>query len=173
MSPGRVRLQRIVEAIEDDGTVIFSLMSKPQQILTVKDGLNLLSPRLEIPAGSRLVGYGYRYCPGHWEWALMLRPHRDSDWYEGLVEQLREGALVDPPPEAVNVSPVVAIVSEPNRMDKKGGSRTQVSAYLSSAAQDFSWTPSRYHLEAMLKRAHDLYGWAGPKGLGLEIFERV
>lgn len=145
----------------------------PQQIVQVGDGLDLRPPGAPLPEGVRALGVGYRYTPTHGEWALMLRPHAESSWYEHFTESLREGSLEAPDSREVERDPVLGVVIEPNRMVHKGGSPVQVSAYLLSEASTFEWTPTVPQLHAMLQHAHSLYGWHGPTGLAAEIFQYV
>lgn len=172
MPTDRIRLQRIVLEIAS-GEVFFYVPDDPHQIVTNGAEFDLVRKGSRVKPDFTLQCDGYRYTPTHGEWALLLREHYDTDWYNGLVVGFSQLGQVSKPDLVFPSGRTQAILTEPNRMKWKGGSPLQVSAYLSSDARTFSWKPSRPELELMLCLAFELYGWHGDTGLDREIFSKV
>lgn len=172
MPTDRIRLQRIVLAVAG-GEVFFDVPDDPHHIVTNGAEFDLVRKGSPMPFGFTSLCEGYRYTPTHGEWALLLREHCETDWYEGLLVRFSRLGSVGRPDLVFPHGRTQAILTEPNRMRRKGGSKLQVSAYLSGDARTFSWTPTQPELELMLSLAFDLYGWHGDTGLEREIFSKV
>lgn len=172
MPTDRIRLQRIVLEVAG-GEVFFYVPDDPHDIVTNGSEFNLVRKGSSISIGFTPLCEGYRYTPTHGEWALLLREYRETDWYQDLLLGFSRHENLGRPDLVFPNGRTQAILTEPNRMRWKGGSKLQVSAYLSSDSRTFSWKPTQPELELMLNLAFDLYGWDGDTGLEREIFSKV
>jgi len=168
----RIRLQRIVLDVAG-GVVLFDVPADPHSIVTNGAEFDLVRKGSLTSFGFTSLCEGYRYTPTHGEWALLLREYCETDWYDGLLVRFSRPGSVGRPDLVFPNGRTQAILTEPNRMRWKGGSKVQVSAYLSSDSRTFSWKPTQPELELMLCLAFDLYGWHGDTGLEREIFSKV
>ena len=167
------KLNKIVEKIER-GTIFYRLFSPPQQIIDVGSMWRLEVPSYILGEGESLVAKGYRHCPSHWEWVLILRYYKGQPWLSAIQKEFSEGlggirevAPIDMHP------PAISIVREPNQWLSKGGVPEQISVYFAIDNRKFHWKPSVGEITAQLRLAFNLYGWDGPEGLKSEIFVRI
>ena len=172
MPTDRIRLQRIVLDVAG-GVVYFDVPDDPHYIVTNGTDFTLTRRGSPMPSGFTSLCDGYRYTPTHGEWALLLREHCETEWYDDLLVRFSRLGSVGRPDLVFPIGRTQVILTEPNRMRWKGGSELQVSAYLSSDSSTFSWKPTPPELELMLSLAFDLYGWHGDTGLEREIFSKV
>lgn len=127
-----------------------------------------------LATDEKLIAMGYRHCPTHWEWVLLLRHHKHEKWVGKVAKSFTGTSQKINIDKSEYISPPVAnIVREPNDWVAKGGMPEQVSVYLESQTQRFQWEPSPAQLIKQLQLAFDLYGWDGATGLKAEIFDRI
>lgn len=167
------KLNKIVEKVER-GSIFYKLHSPPQKIIDNGSRWELCPPSHVIETGEKLVAMGYRHCPSHWEWVLLLTHHKGNPWVDKVIENFSSGGEVNQiNPLQYIIPPVANIVREPNEWTNKGGVPEQISIYLESQVSRFQWTPSPAQLTKQLQLAFGLYGWLGADGLKAEIFGRI
>ncbi len=171
------RLNSIVAGIDGKGVVHYSFRVPPQLIVRTPERLRLERPSYILGAREKIASRGYRHCPTHWEWVLMLRPHKGAQFVVDAISAFQDGRSCVADGDATYISPpAFDIVVEQNQWTNKGGSPEQVSVYLEAPTvnpQRFSWLPTPIQLSQQLRLAFDLYGWGGKDGLEREIFSRI
>ena len=166
-------LNKIVEKIEH-GEIFYQANPHPHKIIDTGSRWVLRGPSHVLDAGEKLVATGYRHCPSHWEWVLLLQHHKDAPWVDKVVASFSgQGKPYQINTVAYIIPPVVNIVREPNDLVERGGGDEQISVYLKAEVRRFRWKPSPAQLAKQLQLTCGLYGWGGATGLKAEIFDRI
>ena len=119
------RLNKIVTAIDKDGQISYRFWSPPQLIIQSPTRLCLKPPMTSLAVGETLLTKGYRHCPTHWEWVLLLRANLDIA--RDLAPSMRSGAsIISENSVEYTTAPVFRILTEENEWKNKGGSPHQV-----------------------------------------------
>lgn len=172
MAPNK-KLNKVVEKI-NQGTVFYKFLSGPGQIVDIGSRWSLKKSSYSLNEGEKLVTMGYRHCPSHWEWVLILRHYQGEPWLDSIQQEFADGFGGITEIQSLDMpGPAVSIVREPNDWPSKGGMSEQISVYLKSDERTFQWTPTVDEIVAQLRLLFGLYEWDGPTGLKSEIFDRI